>query len=392
MVDTALRPAPDTEAVLGKTGFEPATVIARALDERALADYRELAGHGVSGPAQHPAWLAAWRDHVNPDVILVEIADRGERIFMLPLEIVRQGAIAVARYPGGRHANGNFPALAPGVRGLPVDLIAAAIAGLRPDIDLVALERQAQAVAGHDNPLLALAHAESPDIALAVDLAGGFEALLARVSGKRKRKKHRSQSRKFEEAGGWRRVTAATPAEVDRLLDAFFAMKADRFARMGIANVFAEDAVRSFFRTLFTRALAEAHPPFRLDALEVGGVLRAVTGCSRAADRIVCEFGAIAEDELAATSPGDFLFFENIRDACARGFAIHDFSVGDEPYKRLWCDIEIRQFDVFLPLTAKGRVAASRGNFARSLRRLVKASPVLMGAIRRARRALAGAR
>ena len=33
---------------------------------------------------------------------------------------------------------------------------------------------------------------------------------------------------------------------------------------------------------------------------------------------------------------------------------IFDFSVGDEPYKRLWCDIETRHIDVVAPLTAKG--------------------------------------
>ncbi len=117
-------------------------------------------------------------------------------------------------------------------------------------------------------------------------------------------------------------------------------MKEFRFRKMGITNVFADEQVRAFFRALFTQALAEDKPAFVLHGLEVAGKLRAITGSSRSGKRLICEFGAIAEDDLGHTSPGDFLFFDNIQEACETGFEVYDFSVGDEPYKRLWCDIE----------------------------------------------------
>ncbi|TIM24992.1 MAG: GNAT family N-acetyltransferase, partial [Mesorhizobium sp.] len=68
----------------------------------------------------------------------------------------------------------------------------AAIARARPDIDLVALERLLPDLDGIANPLLSLPHFPSPNLSLAVDLAGGFDALLSRASGKRRRKRHRS--------------------------------------------------------------------------------------------------------------------------------------------------------------------------------------------------------
>ena len=52
---------------------------------------------------------------------------------------------------------------------------------------------------------------------------------------------------------------------------------------------------------------------------------RSAASCARSPDRavrgntLICEFGAIAEDELAHASPGDFLFFDNIREACESG-------------------------------------------------------------------------
>src|SRR5690606_20743976 len=120
------------------------------------------------------------------------------------------------------------------------------------DIDVLAMERMAPVLEGRANPLTAVATGDSPDVALSVHLHGGFDALLDRSSGKRKRKKYRSQLRKFESAGGWRLVRPQTAAEVDELLDGFFAMKAERFAQMGISNVFAEPGMDDFMRRLFT--------------------------------------------------------------------------------------------------------------------------------------------
>lgn len=314
----------------------------------------------VSSPSQSPAWISAWVAETGSDPVVAMLSAEGRSQMALALETVRAGLFRVARFPGGRHANGNFPPLSGAAPVGPESLMAAfsAIAKARPEIDLIALERMTDQIGGVRNPLLALPHEQSPNLALAVNLDGGFEALLARASGKRKRKKHRSQTRKFEAAGGFRLITAASAEDCDRLLGDFFAMKRDRFARMGVADVFAERSVKAFFRHLFVGSLGRDRPDFVLDALEVGGVLRAVTGSSRCGSRLICEFGAIREDDLAHASPGDFLFFENIRRACRDGLAVYDFSVGDEPYKRLWCDIENRQFDVLVPLTAKGRLLA----------------------------------
>ena len=130
-------------------------------------------------------------------------------------------------------------------------------------------------------------------------------------------------------------------------------------------------------KALFSGSLDASKPPFSLEALEVAGVLRAVAGMSVSGDRLICEFGAIADDDLTAASPGEFLFFEMIRKACEDGFGLFDFSVGDEAYKRLWCDIEVRQFDALVPLTVKGRIAAALWRGKGRAKHLVKNNPTL---------------
>ncbi|ESZ27683.1 MULTISPECIES: GNAT family N-acetyltransferase [unclassified Mesorhizobium] len=359
-----------------------------------LAAYAEFCRSALFGPAQSAAWVQNWAAETRPDLLVATLSVEGKPVFSLALEVASKGLFRIARFMGGRHANGNFVAADPNwlaKADIPaLRSVLAAIAKARPDIDLVALERLLPDLDGVANPLASLDHFSSPNLSLAVDLAGGFDALLSRASGKRKRKKHRSQIRKFEAVGSYRRIEARTPDEVDTLLDAFFEMKELRFRKMGIANVFGDAQVRGFFRALFMQALAEDKPSFVLHGLAVAGKLRAITGSSRSGKRLICEFGAIAEDDLGHASPGDFLFFDNIQEACETGFEVYDFSVGDEPYKRLWCDIETRHFEVLVPLTVKGRMLALTLRQGARLKAFVKNSPMIWKLTKVLRRKAAG--
>lgn len=368
-------------------GFVETAVTAATQDS--LAAYARFARAGIAAPAQCAEWVESWADDATADCVVARIGPATRPLLALAMEVVRSGPLKVLRFMGGSHANGNFPVLD---RSRIAELTPARLAQLwaeirksRPDIDLVHFERLAPELDGTPNPLLQLPRSPSPDVALAVDLAGGFDAVLDRTSGKRKRKKHRSQTRKFEAAGGFRRIEARAPEEVDRFLSAFFEMKEQRFRTIGVANVFGDPLTQRFFGDVFKAGLGPP-PHFVLHGLEVDGRLRAVTGSSICGGRIVCEFGAIAEDELAHASPGDFLFFENIREAAQKGFALYDFSIGDEPYKRLWCDIEVTQFDVAVPLTLKGRAYASMLRLAGAAKRRVKSNSSLWGMIKRQRR------
>jgi CelD/BcsL family acetyltransferase involved in cellulose biosynthesis len=358
-----------------------------------MAAYRDLAANGIHGPAQDPLWVEQWAASTKADCFVVAVEQAGKPALALALEVAKSGPFRIARFMGGSHANGNFPVADPtflksGKFNAEAPL--AAVRTMRPDVDALVLSRLLPELDGTPNPLLALPHVQSPNIALAADLAGGFEGLLSRVSGKRKRKKHRWAMRKFETAGGLRRIDAQTADDASRLLNAYFAMKDSRFRKMGITDVFGDAEVRNFFRSLFSNALEKTPRPFVLHALEVGGKLRAVTGSSVSGKRMICEFAGISDDELAHASPGDYLFFENIEQACRDGFEVYDFSVGDEPYKRLWCQLETRQFDVVAPLTVKGQLLAQRLRLEAKVKAYVKNNPTIWRLTKMLRKNAAG--
>lgn len=364
-----------------------------ALNEHAMRVYREFCASAVHGVPQHPLWTEAWFAASRSDAIVVSIRRQGPMAFMLVLEVVKAGICTVARFPSGGHANGNF--VASSVKGAvtrdELDALRAAVAKARPDIDLLHLERQKPELGGRVNPLSDFATTQSPNISLATDLSEGFEALLERMSGKRKRKKFRLQLRRLEAAGEHRWFKAKTSEEVDRLISAFYALKAARFRKRGIPDVFASTEVQTFFRKLFQDALAQDPVPFELYGLEVAGELYNVKGFSRFDGGMVSEFCAMRDDEELGLSPGFYMDYLLMEQAHAEGVRIYDFSVGDEEYKRSWCEVETWLFDMTLPLSLKGQMLARYKETRARLVRYVKNNKRLWELAKRLRTKVAGA-
>lgn len=348
--------------VNGVHSANPMDVDVRPADALALADYEAFCSEATHAQAQHPIWIRSWIKATGADALIVSVRKEGRNALILALEVVDSGPFRMACFMGGPHANGNFAAVAtsgqPFLTASDIAAIREAISKARHDIDLIFLERQALSLNGRENPLAAHATMRSANIALATDLTGGMDAMLGRMSGKRKRKKLRYNLNKFKEAGGHRWIEAGSPAEVEALLRAFFEMKALQFRKRGIPDAFGTQQVQTFFRKLFTDALEHNPAPFALHAVEVGDRIVGVNGYSVTEQSFVCEFCAIDDGE-PGLSPGFYLDYVALEKACERGKTIYDFSVGDDDYKRTWCDIETTQFDLLLPLNTKGRVAAA---------------------------------
>ena len=358
-------------------------------DSTSLASYEQFAAQATAGVPQQGLWVRSWIEATATEAIVVTMLDQGQPVLALALETATMGSMRVGRYIGGTHANANFPAIRTGYRpdaSAMRDGLIRALAGTKPSIDALFLERQIDVLDHTPNPLLELSSRESANIGLQVSLTNGFEGVLEKHNTKRRMKKHRYQIRKFDEAGGFRIITASNPEETRRLLHAFFDLKTVWFREQGVNDVFAGEATHRFFETLFQRALDEKHQPYFLEALEVGGKLRAITGLSKDRGRVVCQFGSIANDELIQYSPGEFLTFHSIKKAIADGCTVYDYGIGDEPYKRMWCDEEVRYFDTVLGLTAKGRLLAGTRSIVTALKRQVKSRPGLFGIVKLLRR------
>jgi CelD/BcsL family acetyltransferase involved in cellulose biosynthesis len=356
------------------------------------ADWRDLEARGNCGPAQSFEWVRCWRDHVNQDCMAAVLQVAGRSALILPVEVVRSGPWLTARFPGGSHANCNFAACSPTAPSerQAMHLLVEALRRERPDIDLLRLDRQVEAFGGAINPLLVLGRMPHADFALAAPLDQGFEAVLAHNNAKRRRKKHRQHGKRYEEAGGWRIARASDTGTVAAILDRFFEMKTERFATAGIHDVFADPAVRRFLRALHGDDAERGRGAFFVEALEVGGRIIAVNGLSSWKGTTTVDFAAFSEEDALSTSPGEFMFYEEIAEACQSGATCFSFGVGDEPYKRDWCEQEIPLYDTIVPLTAKGAVMSGLATVSGTAKRVIKHNPRLWAAAKKLRSRLNG--
>ncbi|MFK3778470.1 polysaccharide biosynthesis GNAT family N-acetyltransferase UppA [Agrobacterium sp. NPDC089420] len=358
-----------------------------------LSDWQRMESDPLNSLHQGFGWCSIWARTQESPLLVIRGRQGGKTVFLLPLEIVQEGGIRKAHFPGGRFNNINTGLFDPVFAEQAGQRTADAIARearklLHGRADILALQNIPLTWRGRRNPLSYLASVENQNPAFQLPLLENFETTLRQVNAKRRRKKFRIQSRRAEEMGGYSHVIARSPQEKCELLQAFFRQKAARFASQGIPDVFRQQSVRDFFYDLANFPEAGADSLLELHAIrlhgENEGVIAAISGLSRKQDHVICQFGSI-DETVSELSPGELLFWLMIERACRDGAAIFDFGVGDQLYKRSWCPLSTVQHDIFVPVTLKGRAAASAYVAIARTKSLIKSNPALYALIQRFR-------
>src|SRR5262249_4066623 len=154
----------------------------------------------------------------------------------------------------------------------------AAIARQR-GIDLFVLLNQPVLWDGRANPLVQLAHQPSPDDVFRIDFEGeSGEAVIKSRLKPSLRGLLKSKEKKLAKLEGYRYFRAATAAEAERILAAFFTQKAAHLKAQGVRNAFAAPSVADFLRAACVEGLSAGAPAIELHALEGGGEVLAVMG------------------------------------------------------------------------------------------------------------------
>ncbi|MBI3703488.1 MAG: GNAT family N-acetyltransferase [Rhizobiales bacterium] len=183
--------------------------------------------------------------------------------------------------------------------------------------------------------------------------------------------------------GEIRIVNADCAADILSALDLLMAQKTRQFAHMGVGNLFARPGHAEFYRALAsapaTRNLAH------VSRLDVGTTVAAVNlGLTWRG----CYYHLLASydnGELSRFGPGTAHLHELLHQAVDRGFKAFDFTIGDESYKRDWCDSEIKLYDHIAAATWRGALIAMPLLAAQRLKRWIKQTPVLWAAASKVR-------
>lgn len=346
----------------------------------------------LATPYQRFDMLARWQQHAGERAgvapfIVTGFDAAGEPCFLWPFGRVRQGTLNLLRFLGSKHANFNIGLwrrdLLSAIGAFDVE---AWFTQLKSEIDLLTLHNQPLAWDGRANPFAVLPRQASVDDSGCLHVAGTAPQAIDDVLSSTMRGRLRTKERKLKRLAGYRYTVPTTEAEIDRLLDSFFALKAEHMAAQGLANVFAEAGVAEFLRNGCHHRLPDGRRLIEIHALEGGGEVLALFGAVVDDYRFSSMFNTYTRTENARHSPGLILLVYMINECGMRGIRSFDIGVGRAHYKSLFCPQAEPLFDVILGLTPNGRLAAPAFAAGVWMKRVIKQNRVLWSTVQFARR------
>lgn len=354
------------------------------------------AGGAFMTPYQRYEWAELWDRFVtgHQDIkpfIIVARDDSGAPMFLLPLATRRKRGLTIAGFFGGRHSNLNGGLWRRDViASLTPDEISAALAKAaeQQGVDLFKLVSQPASMIGAVNPMGMFPQRPTPDDIFVLTVTGndGKEALKATLKNSMI-SRLRTKERKLMALPGYRYLRATEPAQVDRILDAFFVQKAKHLESQGISNVFEDKAVTQFLRTACHEGLDTGKPVIELFALECDAEVLAVFGGVNNGRRLSCMFNSYTEDpENSRWSPGLVLLTHLVQFCGDHHIKKFDLGAGHAFYKTLFCKETEGAFDTILGFSPAGRLAAYALTAARESKRRLKATPVIWNTLKAIRR------
>lgn len=375
-------------------GMRPWRSVTIAGDIAAIeSDWRALEAHALVTPYQAYGWVRAFVETVGAAHGMAFryafLHDSGGGLAaLLPLVITTRSGTRFAEFIGGKHANYHMglyaPAFAAGLDAAATRLMLQEVAAAIGGLDGFVFVNQPTVWQGVPNPFALLAGGSSPSGSYKLALVpGDGEATLRRSMSSHAHKKMKNKRNRFASFGPSALVRAEGPAAIARAIEAFLAQKAARFRAMGIADPFAEPAMRAFLQQA-AQADGRHAPALELYTLELAGQpVATYVGAVQGARFSGMATSFDMASETAKTSPGEILLIELIKRKCREGIAVLDLGVGEARYKTTICDERDELVDSFLPLTLKGRAFVALARAKRALKRRVKASPAALKAAQR---------
>jgi CelD/BcsL family acetyltransferase involved in cellulose biosynthesis len=350
----------------------------------ALASWKVLAARAPDQPFQHPAWIAAWLETrgrvlaVRPRIVLGHHRDRCE--IVVPLGITGRGPGRVLRWLAGDSSDYNAPLASPELRACFPPEDAAAfwrfIAKLAGPAAVLDLGKQPERIAGATNRFIAKPIGEEACRAHSLRLP---TAAKPGSLSKRQRKRLRMLERSHGTA-----ALAILPAGRDCALAVrrIIEWKREQLMRSGGFSPFEADGMRE----CLSRAANDPAMPIRAALLRTASATLAgflLIDGGEAELIYQCSY----DPAFAFCSPGTILRELVERDAVSRGKTLLDFGPGDEAYKGEVCDTSMRLLRTIQPLQPGGMALAAMLRIRLQVKRWIKGTSAVYGAICRAHRA-----
>jgi CelD/BcsL family acetyltransferase involved in cellulose biosynthesis len=216
------------------------------------------------------------------------------------------------------------------------------------------------------------------------------EATIRRLRGAKGAKQLRSKERKLAELGEVRFVTATTPEEQFRFLTAFLRQKAEWFEKRNMSDAFADQPTKDFFEGMIQENASSDGNIIDFHVLLLDGhPIALYSGATHQKRLSLYTTSIVLDDEIGKSSPGELVLKAMIETACKQGIEIIDLGVGSSETKRRWLPDEEPIIDMIRGYGAGGCALAHVMSQMQTIKRVIKASPAMMSAVRKLRGASA---
>ncbi len=345
--------------------------------EAAKTVWLDLEARGHYTPYQRYDWVRLYIEcGFRPELPLaiVVMSHAGRPIAIAPFEIVRKGGVRTAQIIGMPISNGDALVIDPEhSHRLTPAALRTAFSALKADI--VSFHSVALQQGPVDNPLAKLPRALSPDHFYFNALEPGEHAFIDKALPHKRRTNIRRSQRRLDEHFGaveLRRLTEAK--DVEMALGVFIEQREQRFAAMGVKNIFASPSFQKLFREAILLSAKCNRPLLCVHALYAGDQIVATSLGACGKDHYSQYINSTASGEPSRYSLMGVTMSLLVDALRNRGISSIDMGLGDFDYKLDWTRRQ-EVYDIVVPVSIVGRAAAPLVRARRSLKRTIKQTP-----------------
>jgi CelD/BcsL family acetyltransferase involved in cellulose biosynthesis len=346
-------------------------------------------------------WLSTWLRNVGvhegckPAVVIGRY--EGTILFLMPFALEGSAGLRKITWLGSYLCNYNGPVL---IRDFSRRVSSPQFIQLWQDIqsllrrqlghDIVDLEKMPITIGEQANPFCAMRVTPHVNDAYMTVVGGDWEAYYAAKRSSSSRKTDRKKRKRLADHGETRFITAASRDDVLRSVDALIDEKRRSYAKLGVANMFDWPGYRDFFIDLATGV--QSARLTHVSRVDVGEMTAAANFGLTYRGRYYYILAGYDDGELARFGPGAMQLQDVMRYAADNNCPLFDFTIGDEQYKREWCDVEIGLCDYVSPASWRGSLVAATTVPFRQIKRWIKRNPTAWAMVRKARSMLGALR
>lgn len=311
-------------------------------------------------PFQTYGWLSHWQNTVGGPLhkIIPQIAVLKKDnliIAILPTGICKKMGIRVLEWLGGIHTDYMGPLLYKDyyLHINDFQTVWKEILKLMNPVDVIHLRRQPKMIGSIENPFVTVFKVTHTDNAYKSNLTGKWEEFYNNRIKKKMRADSIRQRKCMGKKGNLVFKIADSDFEANIIIKKMIEQKSQRYQDTGVTDMLAVQQHRDFYRGMVGLPLGAFN--LTCSALMINDFIVATHVGIVNENCFYYLMPANQSGEWQAYSAGRILLENLVSWSFESAIKTFDFTIGDEQYKKNWCDEEIKLFEYIEPVNYKGK-------------------------------------